>query len=65
LNGQRRFKGKLGGLDAEGRIVIGEGAEKSHFPLSLVRRAKLLLTDALLAAHAQASEAKMANSDEG
>ena len=65
LNGQRRFKGKLGGLDSEGCIIIGEGTEEAHLPLSLVRRAKLLLTDALLAAHAQASEAKMANSDEG
>ena len=63
--GQRRFKGKLGGLDADGHIVIGEGTEQFHLPFSYVRRAKLLLTDALLADHAKKSAAAAANSDKG
>ena len=52
IDGQRRFKGKLGGLDDDGQIVIGEGESLVRVPFQAVRRAKLLLTDALLAAHA-------------
>lgn len=53
IEGQRKLKGKLAGLDDQGCVVIGEGDAQVRAPLGAVRRAKLLLTDALLAAHAQ------------
>ena len=49
LDGRRRFKGILLGLDGESvRIRLEEGGEVS-LPLGLVQRAKLVLTDTLLA----------------
>lgn len=64
VDGRRRFKGRLGGLDEDGRIVIGEGEELAHIPFEDVRRAKLLLTDALLAAHAKMAEASAGAQDD-
>ena len=53
VEGRRRYKGRLHGLDEDGRIVLVDGEEQVRLTFSEVRRAKLLLTDALLAAHAQ------------
>ncbi len=63
VDGQKRFRGKLGGLDADGNVLIGEGEAQMKAPLAQIRRAKLLLTDALLAAHAKA--AATTQGDEG
>ena len=63
IDGQRRFKGTLGGVDDDGRIVLGEGETAVRLPYQAVRRAKLLLTDALLAAHAQSVAAEGASGD--
>lgn len=49
IEGQRKFKGRLLGLsDQEVRLALPEGEIK--IPLSAIRKAKLVLTDALLAA---------------
>ena len=53
LNGQRRYSGRLGGVDNQGHVVGGEGEAEVRVPLAEVRRAKLIMTDALLAAFAE------------
>jgi ribosome maturation factor RimP len=52
INGRRRFSGVvLGADDAEARIRLDDGSEAT-LPLTAIRRAKLVLTDALIAATA-------------
>lgn len=53
VDGQRRYSGRLGGLDDQGQVVVGEGESEVRVPLAEVRRAKLIMTDALLAAFAE------------
>jgi len=53
VDGQRRYSGRLGGLDDQGQVVVGEGEAEVRVPLAEVRRAKLIMTDALLAAFAE------------
>ena len=49
LDGRKRFKGVLLGLDGDdARLRLEDGAEV-HLPLPRVARAKLVLTDALIA----------------
>lgn len=49
IDGQRRFRGRLLGLEADNvRLVLPEG-EKA-IPFSAIRKAKLVLTDELIAA---------------
>ena len=48
LDGRRRFKGVLMGLDGETVLVRLEEGGEARVPLSLIQRAKLVLTDALL-----------------
>ena len=49
IDGQRRFRGRLLGLDQEDiRLDMPDGERR--IPLGLVRKAKLVLTDELLAA---------------
>jgi ribosome maturation factor RimP len=55
VDGQRRYKGVLGGLDEDGDVLLSEGETQRKLPLAAIRRAKLVLTDALLAAHAEAA----------
>lgn len=51
VNGQRRFKGTLLGLENDMvRVKLDDGSE-AQLPLSSVTRAKLEITDALLAEH--------------
>lgn len=51
IDGRKRFKGRLAGLDGEMvRIALSEG--DVAIPLADIRRAKLVLTDELLAAAA-------------
>lgn len=50
IDGRRRFRGKLLGVEAD-RIRLSLGAEVVELPLARIQRAKLVLTDELLAAH--------------
>lgn len=52
IDGRRRFRGKLLGVDAD-RVRLNLGAEIVELPLARIQRAKLVLTDELLAAHRQ------------
>lgn len=65
VDGQRRFRGRLGGLSDDGAVLIGEGEDRVRLPFGAVRRAKLLITDALLAAHAQQAREAATQGDEG
>jgi len=49
LDGRRRFRGRLLGVDAD-RVRLNLGAEVVELPLARILRAKLVLTDELLAA---------------
>jgi len=50
VDGQKRFKGKVLGLDDVGRVGITSEKGESWIPLTQVKSAKLILTDALIAA---------------
>ncbi|MGH7126839.1 MAG: ribosome maturation factor RimP [Stellaceae bacterium] len=50
IDGRRRFRGKLLGVEAD-RVRVNLGAEVVELPLGRIQRAKLVLTDALLATH--------------
>jgi ribosome maturation factor RimP len=49
IDGRRRFRGRLVGVEAD-RIRLNLGAEVVELPLARIQRAKLVLTDELLAA---------------
>jgi len=49
LGGRRRFRGRILGF-AEGRVRLALGVEEVELPLADVQRAKLVLTDELIAA---------------
>jgi ribosome maturation factor RimP len=49
IEGRRRFRGKLLGIEAD-RVRLNLGAEVVELPLAGIQRAKLVLTDELLAA---------------
>lgn len=56
INGQRRFKGTLLGLDGDRvRLRLDDGTE-TELPLASVAKAKLEITDALLAEHQRATQ---------
>lgn len=50
IDGRRRFKGRLLGVDGDGRVGIATEAGEANIPLGAVRSAKLVLTDDLIAA---------------
>ena len=50
VDGRKRFKGRLLGIDAEGRVGIATETGEARIPLDGVRSAKLVLTDELIAA---------------
>jgi ribosome maturation factor RimP len=50
IEGRKRFKGKLLGLEAENVKIEVEGAALA-LPLEEIEKAKLVLTDDLIAAH--------------
>lgn len=56
IDGRRRFKGRLQGY-ADDQIVIDVEGMETRLPFSDMRRAKLLLTDELIAAHQAAEDA--------
>jgi ribosome maturation factor RimP len=49
IDGRRRFRGKLLGIEAD-RVRVNLGTEVVELPLARIQRAKLVLTDELLAA---------------
>lgn len=51
INGRRRFIGVLKGVTDDKVMVILDGGEEAAVPVSSIARAKLVLTDELLAAH--------------
>ena len=56
IEGRRRFKGTLMGLEGGAVKMKLEDGKEAHVPLSIVTRAKLEITDALLAEHRRAQE---------
>ena len=50
IDGQKRFRGKMLGLDDVGRVGIATDKGESWLPLPQVKSARLVLTDALIAA---------------
>lgn len=53
IEGRKRFRGKLLGLDEQGRVkLVADGVEWA-VPLTIVKGAKLVLTDELIAAAMQ------------
>ena len=48
LDGQKRFRGMLGGLSGDNVVVDCDGAE-AHIPFDDIVRAKLVMTDELIA----------------
>lgn len=54
LDGRRRFKGVLAGLSEDGGaalVAVDDTGETVAIPLAMIARAKLVLTDALIAAN--------------
>jgi len=50
VDGRRRFKGKLLGIDGQDMVGIATETGEARIPLQAVRAAKLVLTDDLIAA---------------
>lgn len=50
VNGQRRYRGKLLGIEDDIISLLGDASEKFKLPFVDVRKAKLVLTDELIAA---------------
>jgi len=50
VDGQRRYRGKLLGLEAEMIQLLSDDGTRLELPFSDVRKAKLILTDELIAA---------------
>ena len=53
VDGRRRFRGTVKGVDGE-QVMLAVPEGDVALPFSEIRAAKLVLTDALLAAHAAA-----------
>jgi ribosome maturation factor RimP len=51
IEGRRRFIGMLKGVQGDKAVVVLDGGEEAAVPLTSIVRAKLVLTDELLAAH--------------
>ncbi|MBK8160482.1 MAG: ribosome maturation factor RimP [Rhodospirillaceae bacterium] len=58
IEGRKRFKGILKGVANENVKIDSEGAELA-LPLNQIAKAKLVLTDALIAAHEAAADAEL------
>jgi len=53
IEGRKRFRGRLLGIEAD-RVRLNLGAEVVELPLACIQRAKLVLTDELIAAQPRA-----------
>jgi ribosome maturation factor RimP len=62
IEGRRRFTGVLRGLEGED-VLIESGDEVVRVPFPSVRKARLVLTDALLKRHAAAQQRAAARDD--
>lgn len=62
--GRRRFKGTLLGLDDDGCVCLEVDGQTVRLPLDAIQSSKLVLTDALIAAH-QAAGSDAQPADEG
>jgi ribosome maturation factor RimP len=51
IDGRRRFIGMLKGVRDDAVVVVLDGGDEAAVPLGAIIRAKLVLTDELLAAH--------------
>lgn len=60
IDNRKRFKGRLLGLAGEAVKLDVEGAEL-ELPLNIIHKAKLVLTDALIAAHQQGEDQANSN----
>ena len=60
ISGQRRFRGTVVGLE-DGQVALDAPQGRVYLPFENIEQAKLVLTDALINAHQDASEA--ANSE--
>lgn len=58
VEGRKRFKGILKGVEGDAVKIDSEGAELA-LPFNQIAKAKLVLTDALIAAHQAAEAAEM------
>lgn len=58
INGQKKFKGMLKGLDGKKAVIENEDGTTTALPLEDIFKAKLLLTDALLAKAMEKSQPK-------
>jgi len=56
VDGKRRYRGKLLGLKDETILVDGDDGTRFELPFSEIRKAKLILTDELIAASTAASK---------
>ena len=58
INGQKRFRGNLDALDADGNVAIIDASDVRHsIPFSAIISAKLVLTDRLIASTAPLNSA--------
>ncbi len=55
IEGRRRFKGRLDGVDGDEVVVTTQNGE-ARIPLDDIAKAKLILTDELIAAHGGGAE---------
>lgn len=63
-DGRRRYKGLLLGLNEAESVCLDVDGETVELPLTVIQSAKLVLTDALIAAH-QAAVSTETSADEG
>ena len=56
VDGRKRFTGTLAGTDGENILIVVDG-ERHSVPVAFIHRAKLILTDALIAAGREAGNA--------
>jgi ribosome maturation factor RimP len=65
INGQKRFRGNLDGIDADDNVAIVDASEIRHaIPFSIIISAKLVLTDRLIASTAPLNSAGVDDIDE-
>lgn len=50
VEGQKRFKGKLAGVDDTGRVGLETETGEVRIPMTVIKQAKLVLTDELISA---------------
>ena len=59
VEGRKRFKGKLSGVESNGLVHINMNDQDYAIPFADINKAKLVITDELLAAAAEAQEIEL------